>query len=158
MQDAIDVFVGSGHDGTLTSDDIASLTSYGIAVNAKGSSALGGRTALHWAAQNRHRAVVTLLLNAGSDPNVESQYGATSVYWGASMGTADVLRELVTRGGDINKSNSAGLTPLIILAHFNRGDGMDRLNVLLSYDALDLDAKDDRGKTAEDWSRYRSLC
>lgn len=155
-QHAIDAFVGRGRDGTLTSADIATALSSGIAVNARGcdDSSWGG-TALHWAVSNEHFDAVVLLLNVGADPNVEDTFGQSSVYYGAGWSTAAILRELVARGGDVNKVNRGGTSPLVVLVQFGRqgdnlqGDVMDRLKVLLSYDALDLDVKHN-GQTAEE--------
>jgi hypothetical protein len=151
-QDAIDALVGRGEDGILTADDIAAAVSSGIAVNAKASDDVwDGATALHTATGNNHFDTVVLLLNAGADPNVENRHGWTSTYYGAFCGTASVLRELVTRGADTNKKNRYGESPLIRLVRGGRGDVLDRLNVLLSCDALDLDTKF-AGKSVEEWA------
>lgn len=56
------------------------------------------KTPLHWAAQNDHRDVAELLLDAGADIEATTSWGATALDWAAVMGSTKVADLLLERG------------------------------------------------------------
>jgi ankyrin repeat protein len=146
----IDAFVDSvDYCGTLTPEGVTAAVAGGIPVNERHSS--DGVTALHNAVFFSRRMLVVALLAAGADANVTNRHGVTSAWWGAINSTADILQLLLDGGGSVNEPRNDGCTPLIALVKNNYGDAAARLQVLLAYPELDLDAKY-RGRTAEEWA------
>jgi uncharacterized protein len=56
------------------------------------------KTPLHWAAQNDHRDIAELLLDAGADIEATTSWGATPLDWAAVMGSRKVADLLLARG------------------------------------------------------------
>jgi ankyrin repeat protein len=83
-------------------------------------SALGGMTALHWAAKNGNAEIVGLLLEAGADVNAGNKVGKTAVALAAENGQIDVLRALVDKGGAVDSTDEIGGTPLLWAAALSK--------------------------------------
>ena len=58
-----------------------------------------GDTALTWAAQGGHLAIVRFLVSEGADIHVRDENGWTALMKAAVSGYLDVVRFLVDRGG-----------------------------------------------------------
>ena len=73
----------------------------------------GGRTLLHFAAQNGHINVVKLLLGAGADVESKSNTGRTPLSCAAGDGRLDVVKFLVREGGaNVESKDKWGNTAL----------------------------------------------
>jgi ankyrin repeat protein len=55
-----------------------------------------GRTALYWAANKGHEAMVWLLLEAKADVDAKDKDGRTALYWAADKGHQAVVRLIQT--------------------------------------------------------------
>lgn len=73
-----------------------------------------GFTALGFAAYMGHLAAVSLLLDAGADPNTlsENPIGAAPLHSALSNGFVSIAKTLVKRGADPNLAAAGGWTPL----------------------------------------------
>jgi hypothetical protein len=71
-----------------------------------------GRTPLHWASNNGHEAIVSLLLENGADVNAQTKDGFTPLHYGSSNGHKTIVSLLLEYGADKNVRNSDGYTPL----------------------------------------------
>jgi ankyrin repeat protein len=150
----IDAFVDSAYHEALMPEGVKAAVARGIPVNGRDSYSI---TALHHAVTAKHCDVVVALLAAGADANVKDDFGATSVWWAAYDSTADILQLLIDGGGSVNEARKYGETPLIAtVSKNNNGDAAARLQVLLAYPELDLDAAYE-GKTAEEWAVSNGL-
>jgi ankyrin repeat protein len=153
MQADIDAFVDSAFNGTLTHDDVTAtaVATNSFLVNGRHSS--DGWTALHYTVVWKRIELVVALLAAGADATIKNDCGETPAWYGALYSTADILQLLIDGGGSVNEPNCYGQAPLIALVRYNikEGDAAARLQVLLAFPELDLDAKYN-GKTAEEWA------
>ena len=71
-----------------------------------------GFTALHHAARSGNVVAVSMLLDAGADPNAETTAGrATPLHRAAFAGHAEVSRLLLGAGAEAGRSDSDGETP-----------------------------------------------
>jgi ankyrin repeat protein len=113
-----------------------------------------GHTALMVAAERGHRAIVTILLNAGADPNLLSDddglgSGMTALMLAASSFFASnrhqVVKLLINGGADVNQRGAAGKTAIMSAALAGAGY-VDCVETLIAAGA-DLDLLDDRGHT-----------
>jgi hypothetical protein len=75
-----------------------------------------GETALHWAVSRQHPEIVTMLLDAGANPNVPDNDGYTPLHDVAEMGDcppARTMREaLLAASADPSRREKNGRTPL----------------------------------------------
>ncbi|KAF4654594.1 hypothetical protein FOZ61_008169 [Perkinsus olseni] len=90
-----------------------------------------GDTALHYAAQQGNRDIVSLLLDANANPDAQNRYGLTPLHQAASVtasGTSaagrgrlaaavEVVRELLERGADKYMEDEKGKIPLDLARH-----------------------------------------
>jgi ankyrin repeat protein len=74
-----------------------------------------GETALHWAVSRQHTEIVTMLLDAGADPNVPDNDGYTPLHDVAEMGDCPPVRTmreaLLAAGADSSRREKNGRTP-----------------------------------------------
>jgi ankyrin repeat domain-containing protein 50 len=98
-----------------------------------------GRTALDWAAENGHEAVVGLLLEKGLDDN-----GRVALYWATENGHEEAVGLLLKNGADVNAKDEYGSTAL----HWATWEGHEGVVRLLLGKGADIDAKDIDGWTA----------
>jgi Ankyrin repeats (3 copies) len=71
-----------------------------------------GMTALSWAAERGHEAVVRLLLEKGADVEAKADYGRTTLSWAAERGHEAVVRLLLEKGADVEAKTQYGETAL----------------------------------------------
>jgi ankyrin repeat protein len=101
-----------------------------------------GRTALSWAAERGHEAVVRLLLEKGADVEAKTTFGETALPIAARGGHEAVVRLLLEKGADVEANN--GWTAL----HWAAGVGHEAVVRLLLEKGADVEAKTDNGGTA----------
>jgi hypothetical protein len=74
-----------------------------------------GETALHWAVSRQHPEIVTMLLDAGANPNVPDNDGYTPLHDVAEMGDCPPVRTmreaLLAAGADPGRREKNGRTP-----------------------------------------------
>ena len=102
---------GYGHN-----QSIKLLIEAGADVNAIDQQGYGGKTPLHYAAQNSHHKCVDMLIQAGADVNHIDADGHTAVMKTTFNGRLKCLEILVQAGADVNRSDRYGKTPLHSLA------------------------------------------
>lgn len=74
-----------------------------------------GRTALMLAALQKNEAMLTTLLEAGANPNLQDTRGSTALLMTADSGE-QVVGLLIQAGADVNIQDKEGRTPLIVAA------------------------------------------
>lgn len=105
-----------------------------------------GDTPLMSAAQADFASAVSLLLDAGANPQLKNYFDETPLHMAARHYTTASIIALVESGAEIDAQDRHGQTALHIAAHRNR---RDVVKTLLSYDA-DPDIRDKKGRTADD--------
>ena len=130
----------------------------GIDINAIGSS---NQTALMYAASSGLLEMVKILLEAGANPNIQSDEdgpdeGTTALMKVASSYTChfaenvqEIIRLLVTAGADLNIQDQSGRTALIhgLLTWGYSKPAVEAIQILIAL-GTDLDIQDNAGKTA----------
>lgn len=71
-----------------------------------------GQTALQWACYQGDQISVSLLLQAGADPNRSDAAGLTAVHWASVKGSVGCIAKVVEAGGDCLKKNNADMNPV----------------------------------------------
>lgn len=107
-----------------------------------------GRTPLFWAVENRHEAMVELLLSTGKvDPDVKNNnYGWTPLLWAAQNGYEAMVKLLLNTGKvDPDVKDNYGRTPLFWAAR-NGHEAIVKL--LLSSGKVDPDVKNNSRQTS----------
>ncbi len=107
-----------------------------------------GMTALHWAAHHEQAGVVTSLLAAKANPNVQNRYGVTPLALACTNGNDQIVRLLLDGGADANLSLRGGETPLMTAARTGR---IGPVKGLLAKGAK-VDATLEQGQTALMWA------
>jgi ankyrin repeat protein len=109
-----------------------------------------GKTALWYAAENRHKVVVGLLITAGiaagQDVNAacESEYGKTPLMYASEFGELEAVRELLGKRASLEAVNKYGSTPLI---YASMAGELETVRELLGK-GTNLEAVDKGGWTA----------
>jgi ankyrin repeat protein len=111
----------------------------GVDINSKDSD---GRTALSWAAESGHEAVVRLLLEHKADVDAKANYGRTALHRAAGSGHEAVVRLLLEHKVDVDAKDKDGWTALFWAA----GGGHEAVVRLLLEHKADVNAKDKDGK------------
>ncbi|MDP7179612.1 MAG: ankyrin repeat domain-containing protein, partial [Verrucomicrobiota bacterium] len=103
----------------------------GTDVNAK----LGGRTSLHLAAYEGHKAIAALLISEGGNINAKSDVnGGTPLHAAAFGGRTEIVELLIANGADVNAKYEIGFTPLYIAAQ----NGQKEIAKLLIANGADV--------------------
>lgn len=67
---------------------------------------------LHIAVNNRNRAVVMQIIQAGGDLGIKAGGGVTAMHLAAENGAATILKELLRSGENPNVQDDEGMSPL----------------------------------------------
>ena len=103
-----------------------------------------GGTALMWAAQGGHKAVVQLLLEKGANVEAKNKYRETALHGAARGGHEAVVRLLLEKGADVEAKSKYGGTALDGAVR-GRHEAVVRL---LLENGADVEAKSKYGGTA----------
>ena len=135
-----------------------------------------GDTAIYRAVERDRYDFLEFLLSVGVDINVQDDFGVTPLMKAAGNGSATSVKMLVAKGADVNIRDDAGWNALIWavravdakvdaepkeneseierkmreLKQKYREESMEIINVLLSSPHMQINAKDNLGKTALD--------
>lgn len=133
------------------------LISLGANVNLEQQSQFHGLspsgTALAVAASAGRDEICRSLLDAGADVNKQSEHGMTPFLVALARGDIWCAAAMLDFGADANARDALGETPLMLVQQFDPHDPLVHhlLESLLARGA-DAAAKDDKGRTAEDWA------
>jgi ankyrin repeat protein len=78
------------------------------------------RTPLHMAASRGNVEIVKMLIDAGSDANVQSNIGYTPLHVAASWGRLEIAKMLIDAGAYVDVQDKSGWTPLHVAASLGR--------------------------------------
>ncbi len=131
-------------------------------VNAPGAAE---RTALQRAAGGNHIDLTKVLIDLGANVNQKDKAGRTALHWAAIAGHQEPIKILLQHGADYNIANSSGSTCLINAVENGK---LEVVTVLLDHhvkvgageakgEKLNMDAKDESGKTAMDWAKEKKM-
>jgi ankyrin repeat protein len=79
-----------------------------------------GSTALHSCARYNHPGIAGILIDAGSDLNLQDNDGWTALHWCAMWNHSEIVRMLIDAGADLNIQSYNGWTALHCCARNNR--------------------------------------
>ncbi len=100
-----------------------------------------GMSALFWAVYHEEAAMVSLLLDAGADANVQNRYGLTPLIQASTTGNGEIISMLLDAGADANARTLQGDTALMNAAKAGTVQGVQAL-----IDAgADVEARDGYG-------------
>uniref|UniRef100_A0A0G4GPD1 Uncharacterized protein n=1 Tax=Chromera velia CCMP2878 TaxID=1169474 RepID=A0A0G4GPD1_9ALVE len=120
---------------------VKGLLAFGVDVNGKAGP--DGRTALHMAAENNKRDVLTLLLLRGADVDVRDKFGMTPLHLAVRHGRKEICTILLEMNASVGAKSNGGCTPLHIAAQYNR---KEICSLLLDHGAK-VNCKDGLGYT-----------
>ena len=109
-----------------------------------------GRSRLLWAAfTNRVELIDSLLLQPNVDVNAKDQRNNTALHHACCLpdGNAIIAKLLAAPGILLNEENQTGKTPIMMAVMWNR---IEAVQILAAVDEVDLDVRDDKGKSMED--------
>ena len=102
-----------------------------------------GYTALQRAAERGHQEIVSRLINARADLNIQSPFGNTALHWAAFNEHNDVTSTLLKAGADLNIQNKDGKTVLHWAAEKSNQEFVSKLVEA----GADPDLQNNEGKT-----------
>ena len=102
-----------------------------------------GYTALQRAAERGHQEIVSRLIKARADLNIQSTFGNTALHWAAFNEHNDVTCTLLKAGADLNIQNKDGKTVL----HWAAERGNQEFVSKLVQAGADPDLQNNEGKT-----------
>ena len=96
-----------------------------------------GQTALMYACSTGNANAISIILNAGADPNIANAGGATCLYNAFLEGycSKDTLQELIDHGADVNATNKDKVTILMLACMNKYKINADTVHVLLNAGA-----------------------
>lgn len=109
-----------------------------------------GRTILSWAMSGGHSPIIPLLFDRiSSQAELPDHFGQTIMHWGVRRGDIDLLEWLLSNppfqeSSQINARDLFGWTPL---AYAVSRDNPDVVQILLSQGNIDLNPRDNHGRT-----------
>jgi len=100
-----------------------------------------GMTAVHWAAQSGHVAILEMLLDAGAEVDATTRIGSyTPLHLAGSQANSAIVEKLLDAGADVNATTTNSLATALHMAAQVAG-GADSVKVLLANGA-DPNAKE----------------
>ena len=124
------------------------LIAYGAKVKGK-----AGALSLGSAVKSGDPATVLLLLQNGADPNACDEYETLPLQYAAQNGSWEIFQTLIERDADIRGRDRYGKTVLMSAASSDKADSV-RISRYLIQHGLDVNAKDNDGRTALIYSVY----
>ena len=122
-------------------DRVKGLLNADVDINARDKD---GVTALAYASDRGHMAIVRILLANNADVNTRSNIGSTALMNASYMGHVGIVNNLIARGADVNAQSNNGTTALMNAA----AQGYREIvKILLANDA-NVDACDECGLNA----------
>ncbi|XP_067653153.1 uncharacterized protein [Haliotis asinina] len=113
----------------------------------------GGYNVLHWACAGGHLETVKLIVSMNVvDINSRGKYSRTPVMRAAWKGHSDVVQFLVGRGADMSLVDRGGNNVLYFAC---AGGDLETVKLILSMNVVDINARNNDGKTAADMARGR---
>lgn len=91
-----------------------------------------GTSALHWAVYYDNAEIVSRLLRAEADPDIQNEYGSSPMYEAAENGNAEMLQLLLEAGADVESPNLEGQTALMTVA---RTGNLEAATLLIEHGA-----------------------
>jgi hypothetical protein len=111
---------------------------------------VNGSTPLHYVAWKGHIEIVRLLLQNGAEVNMKSDGGSTPLRLAAIQGHVDILHLLVKNGADLEAQDNDGMRAL----HYATFTGhLLFIQELISRYHVDINARENNGRTALSWAR-----
>jgi ankyrin repeat protein len=101
-----------------------------------------GETALILAAKKKYYFIVRQLVDNGAFINIKSTLGTTALMFITDFGNIELLKYMVSKGGNLKQDEAK----LLILA--TQKSRLDILKYLVDENYLNVNAKDEEGKTA----------
>ena len=102
------------------------------------------KSALHWAVERQHPAIVQLIIEKGADVNAKDKYGNTALHIAISKGDDSMVLLLIENGAYIKAEGSRGYTPLHTAALM----GYKAVVQLLIEKGANIEAMNESGRTA----------
>lgn len=112
-----------------------------------------GLTPLFYAVRRGHEAIVQMLLELGSNPNVYVErwwMEPTPLHAAAMHGYTTICRLLLEHSADVETRNEHGYTPLLVAARWNHCETV----ALLLKQGANIQARDTNGVSALDWAAW----
>jgi palmitoyltransferase len=113
-----------------------------------------GYHCLQWAALNNRVAVITYLLDQGSDINSIDATGQTALHWTAVRGAIPALETLLRAGADLSIKDSRGYTVCHVAAQY--GQTAVLYHLAMKWGA-DTDGLDHDERTPLHWAAYKGF-
>jgi ankyrin repeat protein len=113
-----------------------------------------GYHCLQWAALNNRVAVITYLLDQGSDINAVDATGQTALHWTAVRGAIPALETLLRAGADMTIQDSRGYTVCHVAAQY--GQTAVLYHLAMKWGA-DTDSLDHDERTPLHWAAYKGF-
>lgn len=97
-----------------------------------------GKTPLHYAMSKCEMEMITILLDAGADPNAPDKDGVSPFMLSCKTNSVPIFQSLIAAGANVNSVDARGRTPAIWCC---RQGSSDKLEVILRQE-VDLNARD----------------
>ena len=104
----------------------------------------GGRTILHYAANNGNTKILGIILTAGADPNALDNEGQSPIFYAVNKSMERNVKMLISAGANVNIANKTRFTPLLLAAQ----NGKPKLAQILIRAGADVNAITPSGATA----------
>ncbi len=107
-----------------------------------------GRTALHYAIQNRDAQMVQFLIDNNANVNAQDSNGRTALHYAIRNNNAKMVEFLIAKGADVNLATNNKETPLMLAANSLSLPNPEPILQILLENHADTLQKNERGHTA----------